>query len=213
LTKARCFKRHLVAHAIVGASLASVPVFAEGPDGFFVNAAAGAGRPLAVGENKFGLVSSVSGGFRFDNGLRPELELSYRPNNKDGVSERAAGLMGNLWYELWEDGYYFYLGGGFGAVRLKVSADAISASDTQAAWQAGLGFGHSLTRQLSLGLDYRHLATFDKPHFTVQGVSAEAAHYMTGAVMIELRYSFGQSGAADPVPAANAPVRVQPLQP
>lgn len=204
-------ERYVIACAIAGISMVSAPVLALTPDGVYVGAGAGVGRPLAVGDNKLGFVSMLSGGYAMANGLRPELELSYRPNNKYGASERAAGLMGNLWYDFWQDDYYFYAGGGAGGVRIKVSVDGFSGSDTEAAWQAGFGFGHTVTRQLILGVDYRHLGSFNRPRYNIAGQSLEGAHYMTNAAMIELRYVFGGHAAA-PASSATAPVQVVPLQ-
>lgn len=205
------FEQYLIACAIAGISMVSTPALAITPDGFYAGAGAGIGRPLAVGDDKLGFVPMLSGGYALANGLRPEVELSYRPNNKSGTSERAAGLMGNLWYDFWQDDYYFYAGGGAGGVRLKVSADGFSGSDTQAAWQAGLGFGHTVTRQLILGVSYRHLATFDRPKYTISGQSVEGAHYITSAAMIELRYVFGGRASA-PASSPDAPVRVVPVE-
>ncbi|MDE0853829.1 MAG: outer membrane beta-barrel protein [Nevskia sp.] len=205
------YRQPVLACSLTGAMLACGAAFAEDGAGFYVGAGAGVGRPLAVGDNKSGPLPTLSAGYGFANGLRPEVEISYRYNSKNGLAEHAASAMGNLWYDFWQDGYYFYLGGGFGGTRLKASGDGLGGTDTLAAWQVGSGFGHTITDNLALGLNYRHLATFDKPKYDIQGQSFEGPHYMTNAILLELRYSFG--GRFDnSATGSEEPVRVVPVR-
>ena len=212
--KSACYRQHAIACSLLGAALICAPAFAqdEPVTGLYVGSAVGAGRPLAIGDNKSGILPTLSAGYAFANGLRPELEISYRYNSKNGGAEHATSAMGNLWYDVWQDGYYFYAGGGFGGTRLSASGNGVNGSDTLPAWQAGLGFGHSITQNLALGVDYRHLAALGKPRYDIQGQSFDGLHYMTNAVLIELRYSFG-GGWGSPVSVPEAPVRVVPVSP
>jgi hypothetical protein len=193
-------------------ALLAAPVRAQDNDGWYAGGAVGFGRPVAIGDNKSGIIPALSAGYSFDNGLRPEAELSYRYNSKDGGAEHAASLMGNLWYDFWHNGYYFYAGGGFGATRVNLSGDGISGvSDTSPAWQIGSGFGHSITSNLTLGLDFRHLASLNTLKYNINGQSVETSHYMTSAAMLELRYSFGH-GYSHAVTATEPPTRVVPVE-
>ncbi|MDE0853963.1 MAG: outer membrane beta-barrel protein [Nevskia sp.] len=202
---------NVLALSIFGIAVAGAPAFAGDEMGLYVGGGVGVGRPLAVGDNKLGVLPMLSVGYTLANGLRPEAEFSYRYNSKNGFAEHAASAMGNLWYDFWQDGYYFYAGGGFGATDLHANSGGVSGSDTLPAWQVGFGFGNALTRHLTLGLDFRHLATLDKPKFTIQGQSVESPHYMTNAALIELRYSFG-GRLPDPVFGSETPVQVVPIR-
>lgn len=210
------YQQHAIACSLLGAALICAPAFAQDEDqpatGLYVAGAVGAGRPAAIGDDKSGILPTLSAGYAFANGLRPELEISYRYNSKSGGAEHAASAIGNVWWDVWQDGYYFYAGGGFGATHLSASSNGVNGSDTLPAWQAGLGFGHSITGNLALGVDYRHLATVDKPRYNFQGQSFDGPHYMSNAVLLELRYSFGGSWSS-PASTSEAPVRVVPVSP
>ena len=196
---------------VAAAAFIVMPAFAGSEEGLYVGAAAGTGRPYAAGDNVLGPAAAVTVGYTLSSGLRPELELSYRRNSQQGAAERGLTGMGNLWYELWSRGYYIYAGGGGGGTRLKATLNGTGSSDTLGCWQAGLGLGAALTRHLTMGIDLRHLSSFDKPSFHADGENLIGAHYIHNSAMLEFRYSFG-GRLPDPAMMPDEPVRVIPVE-
>jgi hypothetical protein len=193
-----------------GVLFAGAAAAADENSGYFLAGWIGASRPFGIHDDKWGEFPSLSGGYSFANGLRPELELAYRYNGKSELQNlnlRAATVLSNLWYEVWNrDGYYFYAGGGIGGLRLSFSQAGVSGIDTGAAWQAGFGFGGALSHNFDWGFAFRHLASFDR----ISADGGDGPHYMAKSVALELRYWFW-----NPAPEATSSeraVQVVPVQ-
>lgn len=166
---------------------------------------------------KNGAAGGVVAGYTFANGLRPELEVSYRRNAVDGDGDLRAGqAVASLYYNFSRNGYYFYLGGGGGYAKLSAAIDGAGKDkDGTPVYSVGTGFGLAATRQLMVGFDFRHVGTFEDSKFSysVDGVPLDASFKYRGAfVGLALRYSFG-SARADSFPVSRPvePVRVVPV--
>jgi OmpA-OmpF porin, OOP family len=176
---------------------------------------------------KAGWTAGVVGGYSFESGLRPELELDYRRNKfssdlfgSSGSHDHADSALANIWYDFKAPSGLFsvvhpYLGGGAGAVRFNNNTGALlgdddnSHYDTEFAYQAGAGIGFDVTPHLTLSLDYRHLWS-NRGGFPavlapalVGPVSLEQ-RYVANTALLSVRYSFGSEPAA-PVPQAPLP--------
>lgn len=190
---------------VVPVAACSMPAFAA--DGLY--AGLGAGGAHAIGQDvtltvpgqgtaqgnvslHTGFAGTAAAGYAFHNGLRPEAEFGFRRNvNGDiGLAENATTYMGNLWYDLWQDGYFVYAGGGLGAAQVHVNISGHTGSDTQFAWQAGGGFGGAVARRLVLSFDYRYLSTASDASVNIEGANFKAG-YRTNVYGIALRYYFG----------------------
>ncbi|MDR3417976.1 MAG: porin family protein [Nevskia sp.] len=206
------------------AAVLSLPAFADESTGFYLSSLAGASRPggqnATVNVNNVGSASgnlqlgtgfvfAQTGGYAFANGLRPELEISNRHNSGNTVGENGLTVMGNLWYQIDQNGYFFYVGGGFGDAELHASTQGNSASDNGPAWQLGTGFGFAVTPHWAVSVDYRHLETLDRSTFNFQGGNLQTG-YSSNAGMIGLRYYFGGK-LADAAIMPVDPVKVVPL--
>lgn len=161
-----------------------------------------------------GLVGGAVAGYALPGHLRPELEVNYRRNNvKDaGLGVSAVTIMGNMWYDFEVQRSYFYLGGGIGDLRLRLSGGGTGATDDVFGGQLGTGAGFFATPALSIGIDYRYTMGFSRAnyHNATQHVQLR---YRSQTVMLGIRYSFGgmwQPPMMD-APAAE-PVRVVPVQ-
>jgi OOP family OmpA-OmpF porin len=171
--------------------------------------------------------AGLLGGYSFDSGLRPELELAYRRNNlnhdefgRAGGYDNADSALANLWYDFKTlEGPFSvvhpYLGGGAGAVRshyhdATIAGDAI-ASDyaTEFGYQAGAGIGFDLTPRLTLSVDYRHLWTNRGSfHDTLAAPLDVEQRYLASTALLSVRYCLGPPPAVavtPPPPPAPAP--------
>lgn len=170
--------------------------------------------PISFGKGPAG---GVLAGYSFANGLRPELEFTYRRDRIDGDGEvRNAQAIGSLYYSFSRNGYYFYLGGGGGYAKLRASLDNFGKdSDGTPVYSGGTGVGVAVTSQLMAGIDYRYAGAFDSSHFSssVNGTPASVSFRYRGSfVGLALRYSFGSAMADSfPVYTPYERVRVVPL--
>ncbi|WP_028080324.1 outer membrane protein [Solimonas soli] len=196
---------------LLGAVLVSTPAAAD-PAGFYGGLSAGVGRVKGYDDARWRPVPAATVGYAFVSGLRPELELAYR-HHREVDDATAESVMGNLWWDIWNEGYYFYVGGGAGNAWLDVDARNERASDSLAAWQVGLGLGGAVNEHLTVGLNYRHFETFQEPRFSAAGQSSRAgSRFEAQAFLVELRYFFG-GGPQDPAPSVSVqPVRVVPVR-
>ena len=141
-------------------------------------------------------------GTSFLKNTRTELEVSYRSANLSSISLNGGGtaaLSGssvNTWTYL-VNGYYDFLEGqairpyvsvGLGAATHKGTLNgggvAVSATDTEFAYQAGLGATYSLTKNVGLWAGYRYLGSSDA------NFSGVKASYGANELNAGLRYSF-----------------------
>lgn len=138
----------------------------------------------------FGFMAAIGNNFE---GLRGEVELSYRTNDADKISagafsESVSGdvsslaVMGNLLVDLpVSESVRPFLGAGIGLANVDADGDE---DDTVFAYQAIIGLGFPLTYVTTLDLQYRYFATED-PNFN--GIEAE---YQTHNFFAGLRFDF-----------------------
>ncbi len=117
-------------------------------------------------------------GFRFDNGVRTELEFNYHRNRIDTIDgthsqtsphEAAAAAMVNLLYDLpyhpFSPRIAPYVGLGVGAAHFDyedvnpLGTTSMSSSDVGAAFQGIVGVAYNLTNRIALTGDYRYFRT------------------------------------------------------
>jgi OOP family OmpA-OmpF porin len=197
-------------YLIAACALTTLPLAALAGSGPYLGAEGGANFEKSTAGASFntGWVGGLTGGYAFENGLRPELELDFRRNELDAASGgnghvKAESAMANLWYDVKTNRGLFsvvhpYIGAGLGYARPTVSSPAVNGHDSAFAYQAGAGFGYDLTRNLTASIDYRFLRT---DHNYLAGGEAR---YQVQSVMAGLRYSFGAAPAAAVAVAAPA---------
>jgi outer membrane protein OmpA-like peptidoglycan-associated protein len=187
--------------------------------GFGANWAEGANAKQSGGTDHFsydtGWIGALEGGYALGNGLRGGLEFSYRDNSVDHARGTGAsgghgdisnyGLMGNVYYDFATGTPLTpYVGAGVGLGILDSSKQGtvfgsrLDGTDTEFAYQFIGGVAYSLTQQLALTGEYRYYSTLD-PHFGVTGSSGARSEYHNHAVLLGLRYTFGEVPAATPV--------------
>ncbi len=177
-------KRLLVA-AVAAVALAGSARAAEvNPKNFYVGANLGlaifhgnditAGGQSASVSYKSGLGFAAALGYRFNEAMRAEFELAYRSNKVDKIGSAAiSGTDVTVWsYTV--NGYYdFAIQGlpvkpfidvGLGFATGKIKSPAADDSDTEFAYQAGLGARYFLDPNFSLVVQYRYQgsSTFSK---------------------------------------------------
>lgn len=167
-----------------------------------------------------GYVVGGSAGYAWKNGLRAEGEVTYRRNSITGFnasavvagipvtgSGAAVGNISNLAFMA--NGYYgvnitddlsLYAGGGVGAAILKVDGfrgvngtATFTDSKTVFAFQAIAGTAYMLSRNISLGVEYRFFGTSgtdfdDNVGGTNVNVAADGAR--NHSIMVNLKYYF-----------------------
>ena len=145
------------------------------------------------------------GGWEFGNGVRAELELSYRHNGADRQRSPSLILDGSTSaFALMANGLYDfninmgqlspYLGAGLGFARVDADIDSggvqqVDDSDVVFAYQFIAGVGYSITPQVVLMLDYRIFGTTD-PELTDSSNIKFDAEYFTQNIMLGARYRF-----------------------
>jgi OmpA-OmpF porin, OOP family len=211
--------------ALPASLLASAPFIVDAGDGPYIGVEGGLnwespqdyrsdGRVIDQLHFNRGWDAGLVGGYSFDSGLRPELELAYRRNNlshdefgRGGGYDNADSALANLWYDFKAPTGPFsvahpYLGGGAGAVRSHYHdatiAGAAIASDyaTEFGYQAGAGVGFDVTPRLTLSVDYRHLWTNRGSfHDTFAAPFDVKQRYLADTALLTVRYSFGSPPA------------------
>ncbi|MEW6166128.1 MAG: OmpA family protein [Pseudomonadota bacterium] len=164
---------------------------------------------------KDGWAAETTLGYRYENGLRPELSFAYAENDWDEVTLTAADgtrstsessntlevmrLMGNVWYDF-SAGTWLrpYLGGGVGYQQVKISGD-IDEDDGILAYQAGGGLGFPLSERLLVSLDYRFVGGDDPEYDTADGGEL-SMEYSSHNIGLGLRYTFASTAQPEPEP-------------
>lgn len=191
----------------IGLALMMVAVFATTAlaDGFYVSGGGGVNfvqdstvRSYATPWNSVDV--DFDPGFRFDvaagyrwRALRFEGEAIYQQG--DGNSFKgdvtALGGMANIWGDIKTESICSpYVGAGIGFMNVEFNNEGWtspiigSVDDTQFAWQIGAGLGFGVTKELSIDVGYRFLATSD---LEFRGAEAE---YKTHNVRVGVRYEF-----------------------
>jgi outer membrane protein OmpA-like peptidoglycan-associated protein len=171
-------------------------------------------------------------GYAFSNNIRTELEVGYRHNSLDKLTEVTTTnvmpsggdlseftLMANLVYDLpITSNLTLSLGAGAGADRAQLKVDALDFSDEQwrFAWQGLAGLNYAIGDQTQLFINYRYLRV-DAPKYIAYDPTPPDITYRTifmgdiekHAVTVGLRYAFSQPAAA-PVDDTPPPAPVPP---
>ena len=144
-------------------------------------------------------------GNKWTNGIRTELEVSYRKvgvDHLDGTtlngSQKVLGGMGNVLYDI-DTGsrINFSVGGGVGVGHSKwdnvrgAGLPTFNTSDTNLQWQAIGEVGMPITRNVSLFADYRYITLYDNNFASTTGTArASAGTDRSHNVLVGLRYFF-----------------------
>lgn len=181
-------------------------------------------------ESNLGWAGLLSLGYRWQNGLRGEIEGGYRRNNVDKIDgcaacgsdgfTRAWSTMVNLLYDFNLDPIHPYIGAGAGAANVRaggigpVPGTSINDSDWAFAYQGIAGVSYKVSQPVELFAEYRYFAT--------QGLSLKAPvaggtiendnEYRNHTIMAGLRWYFGQQPAAPVVPVV-APAKAETAAP
>jgi outer membrane protein OmpA-like peptidoglycan-associated protein len=232
-------------NALLGATMLAAPAAMAQPiSGFYVGAGVGynivqnsdlsiSGVPgVRSGRAEFegGIVVLGSLGYGFGNGLRLELEGSYRSNDVDKVvlggvrastargRQETYGIMANVLFDidLGLGFMYPYIGAGAGVGITEwngVSANnvrLVDDSDTQFAYQGIVGASFPLGGGFAITAEYRFFATLDNEFEIDRRVAArgtlEAENY-NHSFLLGLRYAFEQPAPPPVVAPAPAPAR------
>ncbi|MHB1205901.1 MAG: outer membrane protein [Rhodospirillaceae bacterium] len=144
-------------------------------------------------------------GTKWTNGIRTELEVSYRKSGVDNISgttvdgsQKTLSLMGNALYDI-DTGsrLNFSVGGGVGVGRAKwdnvngAGLPTFNDSDTNLQWQAIGEVGLPIGRQMSLFADYRYITLYDNNFISTTGSArASAGTDRSHNILVGLRYFF-----------------------
>ena len=163
-----------------------------------------------------GYVLSGAGGYDFGSvwsygGVRVEGEVSYRKNDVDVHSvaalggdqagstgdASALGVMANVYHDFLPGNRLRpYIGGGIGFALVDFSDYGIAAipnvlddDDTAFAWQAMAGVSYDITKQVSLGAEYRFFsAEADITTSTATSSVKNDVNYDSHSIMLKLNY-------------------------
>lgn len=212
--------------AAVGVVLLALPASVSA-QGFYIGGAGGYNMPrdseIEGGGTSVdadldnGFAGALGVGYAYRNGIRTEIELSYRgPGDVDNIGSNngmgdvtAWGAMLNLLYDFNRGGFISpYIGGGIGLARVRADnagpalGTTIDDSDNAFAYQGIAGLSHPITDRLSLDLSYRYFGV-PSLDFTAANGAAVDSEYHSHAIMIGLRFSFGgPAKKMEPKPAA-----------
>jgi outer membrane protein OmpA-like peptidoglycan-associated protein len=223
---------------LLAATVLALPMTAQAQpvEGLYVGAGAGlnwlqsqdfGGGVEARFELGFGGVISL--GWDFGNGIRAEIEGSYRYNNVDTIrpgsgaprlggsgSAISYGVMGNAFYDFHGliAGIVPYVGVGVGYMwhehsNARTGLARSSGSDARFAYQGIVGASLPITEVpgLSLTAEYRYMATLDQdiPNNFSPGLSADVTP-QNHSLFVGIRYAFGAAPVVTPA-AAPEPAR------
>jgi OmpA-OmpF porin, OOP family len=238
----------VIAAAALGA--ASTGAFAQRADapqtqrGFYIGGGVGANFQE---QNRFrgggadsnagyepGYLGLLDFGYAMGNGLRLELEPSWRHNDVDkigGISGHGGSDIGavmvNGIYDLnypipFLRGWEPHLGLGVGAARVHNHSAGhntllVSGSDTVPAFQGIAGIDYAVTPAMRVGVDYRYFLAHDANfHVDSTGASVKGGDYNDHSILLTFRYQFGAPERPKPEPAAvmtPVPQEAQPATP
>lgn len=221
--------------ALIGAAFVAVPGLAFAGTGPYLGVEGGgnwvgnetyATTPGTQQKDVFGWAAGVTGGYKFENGLRPELELVFRTNalrNGMGRSNVPAG-MANLWYDFtlpsnWSlDAVHPYVGGGIGFGRINPilsSAPAMGPNSYRSVflYQGGAGVSVDITDRLTGDIGWRWMQSSPSAFAGTHSDNA-VGRYRANTAMVSVRYSFGTAAPqVAPVPPPPPPVAEVPPPP
>ncbi|MGE0254031.1 MAG: OmpA family protein [Alphaproteobacteria bacterium] len=187
--------------------------------GFYVGAGVGgnlADDATATGtginsnvESSTGLTAIGAIGYGFEPGFRLEAEFGWRRNEIDKATgatatgnSRVESLMANLAWDIDLGGSLTpYVGAGAGVARFAydgvgtLSGQSVDDTDSVIAYQALAGMAYAVSDGTEITLDYRFFAADDPEMRTTTG-TAVSTEYMSHALLVGLRFSFGGTSTA-----------------
>ena len=147
--------------------------------------------------------------------FRPELEITYRRNSLDSVTEVGGrntgtftdvdgnisnlGMMANGWVDYRFGDLTPYVGFGIGASYVNLNdieyagADIADDSDFVFAYQVGVGAAYAINSNIDLTVGYRFFATLDAAFETSETIPAESiddAENANHTMLLGVRYNF-----------------------
>lgn len=159
-------------------------------------------------EAEYDLGAGFSGfaGYRFESGLRTELEVGTRRNDisnidtsiteADGGKTRADTAFINVIYDFDNSSRFTpYLGAGIGVAHVshdlvqRVAGDTVHDDDTMLAGQAIAGVSMTINARWDAFADYRHVWSADQSSVNSGGVAVESS-YRSQSVNLGLRRRF-----------------------
>ncbi|MDH5189113.1 MAG: OmpA family protein [Rhodospirillaceae bacterium] len=198
-------------------SAVSASAFAD-EKGYYVGVGVGAASPTdknisGVNSGKINfdnsLMGSVSLGYNYASPWRGEVELSRRGGNVDTVSGvagsgevLATGIMANALYDFNSIGSIKpYVGAGLGFAKINLNsvkpfgAVSYNDSDNALAYQGIVGASYKIKDNLDFFTDYRYLGT-QGIDVTSSAGNAGSFNYRSHAIMVGLRFAFGETKSA-----------------
>ncbi len=203
---------------LAAAAVAVVPMLAQAQPvtGLYVGGGIGVNQLLdskvrgtaSTLSSDIGAVGLASVGYGYGNGLRTEIEASYRwgngkvsPGGGSGDVQQA-GVMVNMLYDFALGGPvtpYLGVGGGYQWQKLSGGGDA-----SDPAVQGIAGIAYAIDKNLSLTLEGRYMRSISNVKFTNGAASMKTDALENVSGLIGLRYSFGAAPMMAAAPAAVA---------
>lgn len=184
-----------------------------------------------------GAAGLLSGGYKFGNGFRTELELGYRENDAHtafgsyahGQTESKTVMINGLYdFFIPESNWTPYLGVGAGINDVtfdKVgrttptpTATFVRGDGTEFAYQGIAGISYALDRNIKIGVDYHYLGSLDHDYGSTYGGATGTARsdYSSHEVLFNVRWEFNEPEehhAAPPPPPPPPPPPAPPPPP
>ena len=167
------------------------------------------GSSAKLSNDSVGIPISLYAGLQFENGLRAEGELFYKnvthneinylgTTNKINSKLQSIGIMGNVYYDFYNDGKAYtsasfspYVGLGIGLASVDISSATTNrfklwnrGNDIAFAYQAILGYDIPLKKDLLLDVSYRYCST------TGMKVDQVKWDFSTHNILLGVRYYF-----------------------
>ena len=222
----------------IGAAVA-LPLAANAEEGWYIGGAGGANFAQNSDNSTLGLdrstdykdggIADVAAGRAFRNGLRLELDYSYRQNDVSSIQNTSASggssvnsVLANILYAFPTGGWvtpYAGVGAGYGWMNYDdvgpIAGSAINDTGGGFAYQLIAGLEHRIDDNLSANLSYRYFAMPDVDFTTASGAGV-SSDYSSHAIMVGLRWTFGaphhemaQAPAPAPAPMPAPPPKME----
>jgi outer membrane protein OmpA-like peptidoglycan-associated protein len=203
-------KRKFLFASATALSLLATPVVAA-DEGFYIGVAGGGNIMHGDDINGNGFNSEVEHdagfvgtgviGYKYENGFRNEIELGYRKNDIDTVSNvdgtgdtEVYSAMVNLLFDLdiTETNIDTYIGGGVGGALIRhdkvgaVQGTTVDDSEFTPAFQGIAGISYALSDKADLYMNYQYFHAADPNFQTANNIKVDA-DYDSSTVMIGLK--------------------------
>ncbi|MEX0692974.1 MAG: outer membrane beta-barrel protein [Rhodospirillales bacterium] len=228
--------KQLAVFSLASLAMSGTALAADRPTGPYIGGAAGAnfagdnnlsGRGIDTDiSHDTGFVGVLSLGQAFANGFRGEIELGKRRNSIDksgttstgGRSSVLSGMINGYYDFATGTAFMPYLGAGIGVGQLSmdvspVGTGRVHSSGRGLGLQGIAGVGYQIDDNWTGSVEYRYY-NLQGADVNVSGVGSIDADYDSHAVMVGLRYTFGEEkkpmAQAAPAPAPKPVAQKQP---